>query len=340
MKRVSMKGTSIHLRLLLWNWRGRIQDKKRQQRLFRKATAWHQACCLHLRVDQWMRTVLQSAPGMQAKAFDGMERTHKGEEGEGEGGGEGGEGGEGGDSAITERVVAVQRGPGVQAKTLNGMERAHGGGGGGDSALAERFVAVQRGLYAKRLLTRICRAWCFIVFVAVCRARGSSQLAKLRDRQVCADGVSSWHAFVLSARACKVKVYKIEWKAEVRLLRCSCALWRQTQRKEEEEEAAEEEEVVEELASSSSHPLCTAVSQNMTLDEWDLRERIVSGSRECRTRVRGDSQHAEERLLLSAAQQEAQELRCHVANLVVARFVECQGREILPEHPGLQQRSW
>ena len=150
-----------------------------------------------------MRTVLQSAPGVQAKAFDGMERAHRGEEGEG------GEGGE-----------------------------------GGDSALAERFVAVQRGLYAKRLLTRICRAWCFIVFVAVCRARGRSQLAKLRDRQVCADGVSSWHAFVLSARACKVKVYKIEWKAEVGLLRRSCALWRQTQhpqswRQEEEEEDRE-----------------------------------------------------------------------------------------------------
>jgi hypothetical protein len=52
---------------------------------------------------------------------------------------------------------------------------------------------------------------------------------------------------VLSARACKVKVYKIEWKAEVGLLRRSCALWRQTQhqqswRQEEEEEAVEEEE--------------------------------------------------------------------------------------------------
>jgi hypothetical protein len=108
----------------------------------------------------------------------------------------------------------------------------------------------------------------------------------------------------------------------------------------EEVEEEEEEEEVEKLASSSSHPLVTAVSQNMTLDEWDLEERIVSGSRECRTRVRGDSQHAEERLLLSAAQQEAQELRCHVANLVVARFVECQGREMHPEHQGLQQRSW
>jgi hypothetical protein len=260
MKRVSMKGTSIHLRQLLWNWRGRIQDQKRQQRMFRKAAAWHRARCLHLRVDQWMRTVLQSAPWVQAKAFAGMERAHEG-----------------------------------------------GGGGGGDSALAERVVAVQRGLDAKRLLTRIYRAWCFIVFVAVCRATGVSQLAKLRGRQVCADGVGSWHAFVLSARACKVKVYKIEWKVEVGLLRRSCALWRQAQRPQgrcqEEEEETEEEaaEEGEKISSPSSPPLVTAVSQNMTLEEWDLRERIVSGSRECKTRVGGDSQHAGERLLLSAA---------------------------------------
>ena len=117
------------------------------------------------------------------------------------------------------------------------------------------------------------------------------------------------------------------------------ARWNEGVAKEQEQEQGQEQEQLRIGIGASA----AAASLIFLSSQAEQHEPNVPCSRKSAAHADVDCDDTAESLLISAVRQEAEDLRLHVANLVVARYVDTQDRESTPT-PGwiqeLRTKSW